>query len=218
MRSLRIMASRRQNVPALRGAVVLACLCALALLDACSSSSSSSADATVAAAGRYPAVAEMTASRIETADGAFGVALPKGWKETVDQKNAPNIALWLVQEDYEASISFTPMVMNPALYRTLKKDGPLAVAKVSLSLKKENARDSVTVILPPELFRLADREYAAYEYSVDRGATVIRIVVFDTGMQFVECALLPATSPLAAERNRRLFETQQSVLASMKVQ
>ena len=51
----------------------------------------------------------------------------------------------------------------------------------------------------------------------DNEATVIRIVVFDTGKQFVECALLPATSPLTAERNRRLFETQQSVLASMTV-
>jgi hypothetical protein len=61
------------------------------------------------------------------------------------------------------------------------------------------------------------RDFAAYEYSVDAGRTVLRIVVFDTGARFIECALLPATSPLTAAQNRALFEAQQTVLASMTV-
>lgn len=166
---------------------------------------------------RYGSVVPMTEVALETVAKDLRVLCPAGWKETVDQKSAPNIVLWLVREDYAASISFTPMLMNPVLYKTLKKDGLISVAKASLSMKKNNARDSVAVVQPPEPFRLNGREFAAYEYSMDKGATVIRIVIFDTGSQYMECAMLPATASITDVENIRLFETQQAVLASMRL-
>jgi hypothetical protein len=165
---------------------------------------------------RYRAAAPLTERTVETLAKDLSVRCPEGWKETVDQKNAPNIILWLVRDDYSASISFTPMQMNPALYKTLKKDGLMAVAKASLSMKKDNARDTVSVVQPPERFHIGTREFVAYEYSADRGASVVRVAVFDTGTRYIECALLPATTPIAAAENTRLFETQQTVLASMR--
>jgi hypothetical protein len=207
----------------MRGACAFAVCCLSFLLSACGGSDGSeageaAADVPPAAAYRYAPVAPMTDVPLETAAKDLRVLCPRGWKETVDQKNAPNIVLWLVRDDYQASISFAPMQMNPALYKTLKKDGIMAVAKVSLSMHKDQARDSVVVLRPPERFRLDARECVAYEYTVDKGATVIRIVIFDTGRQFMECALLPATPAIPPDENRRLFETQQSVLASMRAQ
>ena len=194
-----------------------AVLLVLLVFAGCGGSDEASREIVPEASYRYAPKAEMTQSTIETVTKDMQVRLPAGWKETVDQKNAPNIVLWMVREDYSASLSFTPMQMNPALYKTLKKDGVSSVAKASLSMKKNNAHDSVVVIQPPERFQLNMREYVAYEYSVDKGATIIRVVVFDTGRQFMECALLPATSSISAAEARLLFETQQAVLASLSV-
>lgn len=187
-----------------------------AVFTGCSGSSESAADA-VEIAYRYAPNAEMTSAWISTANGDLSVLTPAGWEETVDQKNAPNVVLWLVKEDYSTSLSFTPMNMDPALYDALKKDGVLAVAKVSLSMKKDNAKKPVTVIQQPETFILKSKAFAAYEYTIDGSRTIIRVVVFDTGKRFMECALLPATNTITPAENRRLFETQQSVLASMVV-
>jgi len=166
---------------------------------------------------RYLPTAEMSSMRAQTAEEDVGVLIPVGWKETIDQLNAPNIILWLVREDYAASISFTSLNMDPALYAALKKDGEIAIAKVSLGLKKNRATDSVQIVQQPESFTLRGRRCAAYEYSIDRGLTVIRVVVFDTGTRFLDCALLPTSSTITPADNRQLFETQQSVLASMVI-
>lgn len=164
---------------------------------------------------RYVAAAELTKDYVAAKDGSLRVLRPEGWQKTSDPKNAPGILLWLVREDYSASISFTPMKMDPALYQTLKKEGQEAVAKVSLSLKERIAEDSVTVVQPVELFKVGGRICAGYEYRVGAAKPVIRVVVFDAGSRFMECALYPATVSVTPAENRRLFEVQQTVLASL---
>ena len=194
----------------------IAAFCA-AIFAACGGSPAVKSDLPPETAYRYAPIAEMSSTYVETATPGLAVLCPKGWKETVDQKNAPNIVLWMVREDYTASISFIPVKMDPGLYNTLRKDGVAAVTKVSLGLKKDQAKGAVTILQPPERFMLKNREYGAYEYSIDSGRTSIRVVVFDTGRQFMECDMLPATPDITPAENRRLFETQQSVLASMVV-
>lgn len=164
---------------------------------------------------RYVASAELSQDYIASQDGTLRVLRPEGWQKTSDPKNAPSILLWLVREDYSASLSFTPLQMDPALYATLKKEGIAAVAKVSLSLKERNAEDSITVVQPVELFKVGDRVSAAYEYRVGAAQPVVRVVVFDTGVRFMECTLYPATVEITPAENRRLFEVQQTVLASL---
>lgn len=164
---------------------------------------------------RYGAGAALSADVVSTPDGTLRVRRPEGWVRTSDPKNAPSILLWLVREDYSASISFAQIRMDPALYQTLTRDNITAVAKVSLSLKERSAEDSVTVVQPVERFRVGGRICAAYEYRLAAASPVIRVVVFDTGSRFMECAMYPATGTVTPEENRQLFEVQQSVLASM---
>lgn len=164
---------------------------------------------------RYAAVGELTREYVSTADGSLRVLRPEGWVRTSDPKNAPSILLWLVREDYSASLSFSPIKMDPGLYQTLRNENLTAVAKVSLSLKERNAEDSVTIIQPVELFKVGGRICAAYEYRIAAAEPVIRVVVFDTGSRFMECVLYPASVSVTPAENRRLFELQQSVLASL---
>jgi hypothetical protein len=162
---------------------------------------------------RYLPGGTLTEKVIHAAGDDFTLRLPQGWTEVVDEQNAPNLLLWIVAADYSRSISFTPIVADPALYASLRRDGLRAVAKVSVSLKKDRAGDSLQVLVPIESFRLKGKEFCAYEYSNDRGKTVVRIVLFDTGRQFVECAALPPGG--SGAEARELFEVQQGVLASL---
>jgi hypothetical protein len=209
---------KRKSFPSFLNTVSSLLITAAALIMTSCGGSKPAPPAPVEPSYRYPPRAEMTANFIESYGKELAVACPKGWQETVDKKNAPAIALWLVKEDYAASLSFNPMKMDPALYRALQKDGLNAVAKVSLSLKKNNAQDTVTVVQTFEPFQLNKRNYIAYEYTTDGGKTVVRVVVFDTGKQFFECVLLPATVSLTPTEQRLLFETQQSILKTLRVQ
>jgi hypothetical protein len=92
----------------------------------------------------------------------------------------------------------------------MKREDIAAVAKVSLSLKERSAEDSVSVVQPVERFKVGGRICAAYEYRIAAAEPVIRVVVFDTGSRFMECALYPAAVTVTPAENRRLFEIQQS--------
>ncbi|MBR9977517.1 MAG: hypothetical protein KFH87_05465 [Bacteroidetes bacterium] len=164
---------------------------------------------------RYAANATMTREPVATDDGRLRVLRPDGWMRTADPKNAPSILLWLVREDYSASISFAPINMDPTLYQTLRDEGIAAVASVSLRLKDRHAEDSISVVQPIELFKVGGRICAAYEYRLAAADPVIRVVVFDTGTRFLECVLFPSSMDVTPAENRRLFEVQQTVLASM---
>ncbi len=189
---------------------------AACLLAACSGTPDPGPRPAAGAAYRYASSAAMTTARIATPDKSLSVLLPRGWKETADPEGAPAIVLWMVREDYAGSISFQPLSMDPGLYLKLRRDGLVAIAKVSLSLKRQRAQDSILVVQPPETFTQSGRPFAAYEYSIDRGRTVIRIVVFDSGTRFFECALMPSSGIASAGDNRDLMEVQQSVLATLE--
>lgn len=190
----------------------------LGLLVTACGSSDVAVERSAEASYRHAASAPMTAARIHTAARDLSVRVPEGWRETSDERNAPAILLWLVREDYGASLSFSALTMNPALFDALRRDGLLAVARTSLALKRSNAHDSVRVVVQPELFTLAARAHAAYEYSTDNGASVVRVVVFEAGRRFIECAMTPVAPTPGAAEQRTLFEVQQSVLASLETQ
>jgi hypothetical protein len=164
---------------------------------------------------RYSATAAMSSEYVASEDGNISVLLPDGWVQTSDPAEAPSILLWLVQDDYNASLSFTELRMDPALYETLKRDGLEAVARVSLSLKQRGASGELHLVQKPEMFRIGGRMHVAYEYRSAAAEAIIRVVVFDTGSRFMECVIFPASHTITPAANRRLFEVQQSVLASM---
>jgi hypothetical protein len=192
-------------------------LIGIVLFSACSSAPEVSENTPPPAPYRYAALAEMSRDYLGARDGSIGVLRPEGWLLASDEAEAPSIVLWLVNEEYTASLSFVHMQMDPALYETLRKDGIEAVAKVSLGLKQRGADDAVHIVQPVELFRIGGRICAAYEYRTGTAEALIRVVVFDTGSRFTECTMFPASNTITPAGNRKLFEVQQSVLASLVV-
>lgn len=190
-------------------------LAAAILLSACAGAPEVEEASPSATPYRYAALAEMSREYVTAADGSVTVLRPEGWLKTSDPVEAPSLLLWLVNDDYSASLSFVHIRMDPALYETLKKDGLEAVAKVSLGLKQRGADDAVHIVQQVEQFRIGGRLCAAYEYRTGTTEALIRVVVFDTGTRYMECTLFPASNTITPAANRKLFELQQSVLASL---
>ena len=195
----------------------LALLITALILSACGAAHEPAETAASTASYRYAALAAMSQDYVSATDGSITVLRPEAWQRTSDPAEAPAIVLWLVSDDYSVSLSFTPMQMDPALYETLKRDGLEAVAKVSLGLKQRGASETMNIVQPVEIFRIGGRLCAAYEYRSGNAEPLIRVVLFDTGTRFMECALFPASKAVTPAENRRLFEVQQSVLASLVV-
>jgi len=195
----------------------LAILIPALIMSACSAAHEPAETATSNAPYRYAALAAMSQEYVSATDGSITVLRPEGWQRTSDPVEAPAIVLWFVNDEYSVSLSFTPMQMDPALYETLKRDGLEAVAKVSLGLKQRSAGETMHIVQPVELFRIGGRLCAAYEYRSGGAEPLIRVTIFDTGTRFMECALFPASKAVTPAENRRLFEVQQSVLASLVV-
>jgi hypothetical protein len=192
-------------------------LCASMLSCGGSKDTASTSGPSTVGAYRYAPKANFTSGRAASADDAITVPLPAGWAQTADKQHAADILIWLVRDDYAATLTITPLQMDPALYTAVRKDGLTAVAKVSMNLKQKRATDSTLVVHPVETFTLGTRQYAAYEYAPGQGRPPIRVVLFDSGAGMLECALFPAASTMSPAETRRLFELQQAVLAGMQV-
>ena len=164
---------------------------------------------------RYLPSGDLSSQTISTVAKDFSVRIPNHWIEMIDDKNAPNLLLWIMKEDYSASISFSPVVMDPALYKALLRDGLKSVANVSLSMKKDRVKNAFQLIVPMEKFSIQEKEFYAYEYSHDGGKTITRVVVFDSGQRFIECAMLPMKNSFTLEQIKELCATQQGVIASI---
>ncbi len=190
---------------------------ALLLITGCGGSPPSRTGPTPSETYRGSAPLPLSAEIVTTMDRELSVRLPVGWTHTLDEANAPQILLWMVRDDYGATITFSPMTMDPSVYQRLRGDGLLAVAKASLSLKRQAAYDSVQVERTPELFSIGSRAFASYEYSISGGSILVRVVVFDTGSRFMECVAMPASTSMSRQEQIRLFQLQQSVLTSLDV-
>jgi len=165
----------------------------------------------------YEASAPMSSLHVSSSDGKLTVQVPKDWNSIPPDPSAPEILLWLVNIDYSASVTFVPIQMDPALYQTLKRDGLRAATKVSMSLKEGNVDEPIAIVLQPEPFEIEGRAYYGYEYTVNNKKTVVRVVVFDSGTQFIECACVPNAEQFSPAEQRRLFEVQHTILSSLTV-
>lgn len=202
---------------AIHAVAAFCCLSAMLIISSCGSSKKTTAteENEAMASPRYVPSTAMTNDVVTSKGGEFAVKLPADWQDVYDETNAPNISLWLLRDDNAASISFIPITMDPALHKALARDGLQSVANVSLNLKRDRLKESLKIVMPMEPYRMHGRDYYAYEYTFDGGKTIVRVVVFDTGRQFVECAAMPARENFTASETTSLFIVQQSILASL---
>lgn len=164
----------------------------------------------------YEANYPMTDEVVKSLNEDVQIKVPKGWFATTDESNAPNLLVWLVREDYGATMAISEIKADASTRRRLERRGLEALAGISFALKSERVKGKVEMVVKPKEFKVDGRKFCSYEYSTDGRKTVIRVVVFDTGRHFYDFAVVPAEKEGVKSDSKRLFIIQQSVLNSMQ--
>jgi hypothetical protein len=158
----------------------------------------------------------MTDEVVKSLNEDLQVNVPKGWFATTDESNAPNLLLWLVREDYGATMAISEIKAEASTRKQLERRGLEALAEVSFALKSERAKAKAEMVVKPKEFKINGRKFCSYEYSTDGRKTIIRVVVFDTSKHFYDFAVVPAEKEGTKTDPKNLFIIQQSVLNSMQ--
>lgn len=140
------------------------------------------------------------------------VGIPKGWFSAEDNKEG-KIDLWLVENDYNANVSF--IRINPD-EETLKKSGKNVLKKIEEFSRLNNKLahiDKYIDLLKNEEFELNGRKFLAYQFAGSKN--LYRVVVFKYKDFFYECiaSIKPGQSK---EDHENIYSVQNSVLYSIK--
>jgi len=160
----------------------------------------------------------MTREIVTSTNGEVTLNIPQGWFATSDEKSAPHLLIWLISNDYNATITLTEMKASPEVHARLKENGLTALAMVSLDLRKAKATGMFEIVSPPQQFAANGHTFCGYEYTTDNRKTINRIIVFDTGKRYYELALVPLPKEGVDKKldAKGLFIIQQSVLSTLK--
>lgn len=109
-------------------------------------------------------------------DGALGYRLPAGWFDVTADSQATGRAIWLVRNDYGASITVEEVYLMARAEGELGEEPLLHLAQLTLPLVA-GAR-LARVETQPEVFRLNGREYCAYELVTRDRSEYLRVVLF----------------------------------------
>jgi len=158
----------------------------------------------------------MTDEVVKSLNEDVQIRVPKGWFATTDESNAPNLLVWLVREDYGATMAISEIKADVNTRRQLERRGLEALAEVSFALKSERAKGKAELVAEPKEFKVGDRKFCSYEYTTDKRKTTIRVVVFDTGKHFYDFAIVPSEKEGVKVNPKSLFIIQQSVVNSLQ--
>jgi len=164
----------------------------------------------------YEANYPMTDEVVKSLNDDVQIRVPKGWFATTDESNAPNLLVWLVREDYGATMAISEIKAEASTRKQLEQQGLEALAEVSFALKSERAKGKTDLVTKPREFKVDDRKFCSYEYTTDKRKTIVRVVVFDTGKHFYDFAVVPSEKEGVKIDPKSLFIIQQSVLNSMQ--
>lgn len=146
----------------------------------------------------------------------FSVNIPRGWFTSEDNE-CNCIDLWLIRDDFSATISFTPIGFlntNSAAQtqEEIIKEAVLYSKAQRMAKLQENFRPYET----DEYFKLRGNQCAAYQYIGDEGLP-IRVVLFSYNGKYFEVSAVPSQQVGSGVVNpAELFRIQQTVISSIK--
>lgn len=155
----------------------------------------------------------LTTDAVKSKPGNIAVNIPKDWFSADDNKEN-KIDLWLIKDDYTATISFIPVNVE-------ENDGT-RFANSSLDKIKEYSKLSQKLahlnnyidMLKDETFELNKTKISTYQFAGKDGVAY-RCALFKIGDQYYECTAA-AKPPHSKEKLNEIFSAQNAVLKSIK--
>jgi hypothetical protein len=143
------------------------------------------------------------------------VRIPQGWTSAEDN-DCKCIDLWLIRNDFSAQLNFITYEVDDEIRKQTINGNLDTLIYFSKQLKKSKLKSNFQEVGNEEYFELNDKPFAAYEYMGDEGLP-IRIVVFQYKGRIFELSAVTAQKIGKGKvGTKELFDTQQSVLASIK--
>ena len=139
----------------------------------------------------------------------LSVKIPKDWF-TAEDNECNCIDLWLVKNDYSASLIFRKINVDQAAQSELKENEVEKVAEYSKMFAENKVGDEFQKPGKVETFELNGKPFAEYRYKSSKDE-VIRAVVFELNGQFYEMQALQKDKKNPDD----MYDIQNAVLATL---
>lgn len=158
----------------------------------------------------YPLSSELIVSK----DSSLIAFLPKGWFPPNDNCQSPSYIFWLIKDDYNCAIVLEKIILDSATSLKVKKDGLSLIANISLELKKVSSRD-FELSRKPEIFKMDEKDYCAFEYYSDWTSKKIRVIIFELNGDYYECSAIPLSGVWFEKDLMELYSAAQAFVVSI---
>jgi hypothetical protein len=144
-------------------------------------------------------------------DGVLGYRIPSGWFDVTADSQATGRAIWLVRNDYGASITVEQVYLMARAQGELGEAPLLHLAELTLPLVAGTR--SATVLRRPELVTIGGRQYCAYELVSGERSEHTRVMLFEAGQRVYAATFYGDGS---AEASAGISAVQEPFLRSLR--
>ncbi len=124
---------------------------------------------------RVPMQSDYHASR----DGTLQYRLPLGWFDATSDSQATQHAIWVLRNDYGASITVEEVILDSSAREELGEKRLLQLAQLTMPLLAHDR--SATVQQMPSLFSFRGKEFCGFELVTFPSGDTLRVVLFNAG-------------------------------------
>lgn len=142
-------------------------------------------------------------------DGALQYRLPAGWFDATGDSSSSGNLVWLLREDYAATIAVQEIRLDEAARSEMAKGGLMKVAKITTMLA---TGDRPTLIRrAPEIVNINGREMCTYDLTT-AAREIVRVVLLDTGGKVYSVTALAA----AGAKTDEVFEAELNFASGLR--
>lgn len=146
-------------------------------------------------------------------DGGFSYRIPAGWYDASADSQSAGHAVWLLRDDYGATIAVNELYVDSAARSVLRDDGMSQLATLSMMLAA--AGNPYTLEQAPQTSRINGKVSCTYQLTTSPGNDALRVVLVDTGRKvYMVTALVPGET-MGAVRNH-VFDVQEEFLNTVR--
>jgi hypothetical protein len=146
-------------------------------------------------------------------DGDLHYRLPVGWFDATSDSQATRHAIWVLRNDYGASITVEGINLDASAGQELGEKKLLQLAQLTMPLLANDR--SAAVQEAPALFSVRGREYCAFELVTFPSDDTLRVVLFDTGRR-TYTATFYTKAVVGGTNSEELRAVQEGFLGSLR--
>ena len=162
--------------------------------------------------GPRVATTNLRAGYFPSRDGALQYRLPVGWFDATADSQATGHVIWLMRNDYGASITVDEVRLDAAARMEIERGGLLQLAQLVMSLTTGDR--GAMLVEPPNMVVVNGRQFCRYEMVASSTRDTLRMTLFDTGGKaYVVTALL---QDKGASRDPQFASIQENFLSTLR--